>query len=263
MVIVPSEFTKTFVPFTSSASWPPLVAATAAVGTADHWLKAAATKLLAGVALGKTGLRSPWSVVISDLSLGPDQGRARGARLKIGCAGDIPGTARARNYDEEEDHSRRQRQSGQKQSKAGNELSVSCKFSSSPLQAAFTPFHWPAEPPGRSRSEPRADFPPSTGSAWKAERCCADSKTRPQESTGKRPMAPATQLVSPNLLEVRKEKHSFAHTIALAAGPEPDPLRDRQILARSGSANRVLSTWKVMATVSTVGRGLQGVAQWR
>ena len=58
MAIVPSEFTVTLVPFTSSASEPPPVADKAAVGTDVHWLKAPATKLFAE-ALGRIGLRSP------------------------------------------------------------------------------------------------------------------------------------------------------------------------------------------------------------
>ena len=56
--MVPSEFRITFVPFTSSASCPPVAAEMAAVGTEVHTLKALATKVLA-VALGRIGLRSP------------------------------------------------------------------------------------------------------------------------------------------------------------------------------------------------------------
>ena len=58
MEMVPSAFTMTLVPLTSSASWPPRVAATAAVETEVHGLNAEATKLLAE-ALGSTGLRLP------------------------------------------------------------------------------------------------------------------------------------------------------------------------------------------------------------
>jgi hypothetical protein len=44
------------------------------------------------------------------------------------------------------------------------------------------------------------DFPPRTGSARNADRCCAVSKTRPAPSTSNLPIGAATQLVSPSLL---------------------------------------------------------------
>ena len=56
--IVPLALTMTLVPFTSSASGPPLLADMAAVETDVHWLKAVATKLFAE-ALSKIGLKSP------------------------------------------------------------------------------------------------------------------------------------------------------------------------------------------------------------
>jgi len=52
------ESTPILLPFTSSASWPALVAVRAAMETDVHWLKALATKELAA-AFGRMGLRSP------------------------------------------------------------------------------------------------------------------------------------------------------------------------------------------------------------
>ena len=60
-VTAPLELTAMLLPFTSSASCPAFVAVRAAVETEVHWLKALATKVLAE-ALGRMGLRSPWSV---------------------------------------------------------------------------------------------------------------------------------------------------------------------------------------------------------
>src|ERR1700686_1216327 len=40
---------------------------------------------------------------------------------------------------------------------------------------------------------------------------------------------------------IEKEKHAIADAIPLAARPQADPLRDREILARSGAANRVVA----------------------
>jgi hypothetical protein len=46
-------------------------------------------------------------------------------------------------------------------------------------------------------------------------------------------MAPATGLVRPDLLgEYYKEQHTFADTVALAAGPKASPFLDRQALTR-------------------------------
>ena len=40
---------------------------------------------------------------------------------------------------------------------------------------------------------------------------------------------------------IEKKKHAFADAVALAARPQANPLRDGQILTRSGAANRVLN----------------------
>ena len=86
------------------------------------------------------------------------------------------------------------------------------------------------------------DFPPRTGSARKAERCCAESKTRPRGSIGKRPIAPGNAAGKAQLARgIKKKKHALADPVALAARPQANPLRDGQIFAGSGAANRVLN----------------------
>src|SRR5579863_4739408 len=40
---------------------------------------------------------------------------------------------------------------------------------------------------------------------------------------------------------IEKKKHAFTHAVALPARPKANPLRDGQILARSGSANRIFN----------------------
>src|ERR1700687_108745 len=61
---------------------------------------------------------------------------------------------------------------------------------------------------------------------------CVDGETShlPGDATGQSQLAGG----------IEKEKHAFADAISLAARPQANPLRDCEILARSGAANRVV-----------------------
>ena len=79
---MPSEFTVTLVPFTSSASWPPLLAAMAAVGTDVHWLKAVGDKAIGG-GVGQDRAEVALIGVVGDQSLRPHQRLPRGSRVEV------------------------------------------------------------------------------------------------------------------------------------------------------------------------------------